>query len=361
MAKRLLRCIDGHVFDASISTRCPICGLDAVAGAVSPEPGQVSGDRPTPMSNSAPTATTPKKSHMPLLVGFIAAGAAVAIVALFLAHASQQTTSGASSVKAAAATGTQAKKKAPPRTTAPNPASNKKFVDHGTGTRPVTPVANILPVRPVTAATTKPIKLAAPNPAVSPAKLAAMVSKGVAFATGHGEMPNDETAIYWFHKAAKLGSARAMNIMGWVYTQGMGVEPSGATAKTWFEQSIRAGDATANYGLGMLYDNGLATGIAHPNRAMKLYRKAAKAGSGNAMYAIGNHYLNGFGVGKNDAKALQWFLRGAKAGSAQAMRGLGHMYMHGLGTPVNVNTGIRWNAAAIKAGLTSGLPEIPSH
>lgn len=361
MAKRLLRCIDGHVFDASISTRCPICGLDAVPGAVSPETVQALGDSPTAMNNPAQTTPpTAKILRVPLLAGAIIAGVAAAIIALWLANTSHQTTSMVPSANATGGAHTHANVIAISPTTAPITATNK-LVGHSTGTRPTVPAANITPVTPAAVKTTKPVKLAAPRPSVSQAQLAAMVNKGVAFATGHGEMPNEETALYWFHKAAKLGSARAMNILGWVYTQGMGVQPSGDTAKTWFDRSIRAGDATANYGLGMVYDNGLATGIAHPNRAIMLYRKAAQAGSANAMYAIGNHYLNGFGVGKNYAKALQWFLRGAKAGSAQAMRGLGHMYMHGLGTPVDVDAGIRWNTAAIKAGITSGMPEIPSH
>jgi len=372
MAKRLLRCIDGHVFDASESTRCPICGADAAGMQVRPdeENSGAAGQPSTGIQRGSPSKA-------------ISIGVAVIVIAgavgYYMAHRGGQS-AGANGTHPATpiANGQHV---AQPAAAGNRPASHHLPQMASTNTAPTHKSSAAAPSALTPTITNPPVATdVTPAPPPSPvpitpspsptvhiqhlpaAVLAGMVNKGIAFATGHGELPNDETALYWFKKAAAGGSAHAMNILGWVYVQGMGLQPDPAKAKRWFEKSITAGDATANYGLGMLYDNGQPNGIAHPTRAMALYRKAAAAGSGNAMYAIGNHYLNGFGVPKNLAKAASWFAKGAKAGSASAMRGLGHMYMHGLGgLAQSYPLADEWMGRAIKAGLTSGLPEIPKH
>ena len=98
-----------------------------------------------------------------------------------------------------------------------------------------------------------------------------------------------------------------------------------------------AGDANCQNLVGYFYERGL--GVARdPNKAIDLYRRAARQGLAAAQNNIGHAYMIGAGVPKNAAKAAGWLKRAAASGNPPAENNLGILYAKGEGVPRNLKT-----------------------
>ena len=77
-------------------------------------------------------------------------------------------------------------------------------------------------------------------------------------ASGTGTVADRSAAYGWYLRAARLGHARAMNLVGRFLENGWGVERDAAAAKGWYQRSAQAGDfrGQANHA-SMLADEGL--------------------------------------------------------------------------------------------------------
>lgn len=102
-----------------------------------------------------------------------------------------------------------------------------------------------------------------------------------------------------------------------------------------------------------------------PQKAMRLYEKAAAAGSGEAMYELGQLYRHFWNpcilagmhgsssvhpVAKDGAKAIEWYRKAADANYAPAMETLGSCYESGDYVIKDIHEAIRWYKKAASFG-----------
>ncbi len=191
---------------------------------------------------------------------------------------------------------------------------------------------------------------------------------------------NDETALEFYRKAAKLGhvnSVRAVIIrekefglaktleflcdvalagnadaacqLACRYEQGDGVEQSAEKCREWYLKGIELGSADAARRLGDHYFFGGCGFEADVAQGLEYYRKAVEMGDSTAAYRLGELYFYGdeatsvrglpvglkSGLAKDEAKAVELYRKaaeqdGARESDAAAYR-LGLCYLNGTG------------------------------
>ncbi|MGH8730885.1 MAG: tetratricopeptide repeat protein, partial [Burkholderiales bacterium] len=113
-------------------------------------------------------------------------------------------------------------------------------------------------------------------------------------------------AFKWWHQAAFLGNAWAMNNVGDLYENGLGVEQNLTMAMTWYQSAAEQGERMAMYNIGLLYEAG--KGVDRDDAAaLNWFRKAADKGDASAMHSIGAMYAEGRGVGADPVEAHAWY------------------------------------------------------
>ena len=184
----------------------------------------------------------------------------------------------------------------------------------------------------------------------------AMDVLGSFYESGFGFAKDEAEAARWYRKSADLGHAEAMNDLGILYVNGRGVAKDDAEAARWFRKAADLGNADAMYRLG-LYTKGM--GVAKDDaEAGRWLRKAADLGHAGAMNAFGILYEQGHGVAKDDAEAARGYRKAADGGSLVAMRNLGALYNEGRGVPRDVAEAARWVFSAIEHGDAHTIEEM---
>ena len=116
----------------------------------------------------------------------------------------------------------------------------------------------------------------------------AMVELAQVHARGEYMQPVDGIqAVYWYERAAKAGSSKAMTSLAFYCLSGVFVDRDAAKAVRLYEEALKidGGDDCALYDLGSCYENG--EGVKRdPVKAVELYRRAASLGSGLARKAL---------------------------------------------------------------------------
>ena len=98
-----------------------------------------------------------------------------------------------------------------------------------------------------------------------------------------------DKAVELFRRAADLGFASALNMLGIMYEKGRGVEEDYAAALVLFRQAAaRGGLADAQFNIGRMYEGGKGVEV-NPAMAQEWYRKAATQGHGAAQHEVGAH------------------------------------------------------------------------
>jgi TPR repeat protein len=101
-------------------------------------------------------------------------------------------------------------------------------------------------------------------------------------------------------------------------------------ALTLFRSAAKKGNFMAQYLLGTLYEEGKFV-AKDEYEAFNWYFEAAQGGSVFAMRCLGDMYAEGRGTTQNDAKAFEYFQLGAEAQHPAALLGLGKLYAEGRG------------------------------
>ncbi len=165
-------------------------------------------------------------------------------------------------------------------------------------------------------------------------------------------------ALATAQRAADLGSAAAMNIIGGTYKDGAaGVAKDQTAAFLWYLRGAQTGNPSIMGNLGVMYEEGLGVTQSHAE-AVRWYRAGAEAGSGLAMRRLGWMYEMGRGVAQSDAEAIRWYRAGADAGDSYAIRNVGVMYKEGLGVTQNYEEALHWYRAAVEAGDAEALADL---
>lgn len=116
---------------------------------------------------------------------------------------------------------------------------------------------------------------------------------------------DNEKAMEYFFKAAKLNHTNAMNQIAYSYLNGRGVEADDQQMLAWYERSAGLGNADAMTNIGNIYAQGQGVEQDY-QKALEYFLKAAELGNANAMNNLAYLYQNGFGVEQDQAKALKW-------------------------------------------------------
>ena len=102
-----------------------------------------------------------------------------------------------------------------------------------------------------------------------------------------GDQEDLGDAVYWFKKAAELGSAGAQNNLGGMYGNGIGVELDSVRAVYWYKKAADQGYKYAIYNLGLMYERGEGV-VKSVVKAKQWYSKACDAGDRNGCEKILN-------------------------------------------------------------------------
>jgi TPR repeat protein len=160
----------------------------------------------------------------------------------------------------------------------------------------------------------------------------------------------DEEAFQAATRAAELGSAQGMAMVGLSYQFGTGVAQSYVYAADWYRRAADAGSSEGMLQLGYLYDQGL--GVAFDlDESGRWFDRAAEAGNAEAIAAIAYRYQQGRGVDADPVEARYWYQRAALRGDAYAMEALAGMYERGEGGVADLPEALLWHQRAADLGL----------
>lgn len=153
---------------------------------------------------------------------------------------------------------------------------------------------------------------------------------------------DNEQALFWAHKAAKLGVTDAMVDIGIYHLY---FDDDWKTAKKYFDKAAKKNNAHAYYMLGYCYSNGINV-KKNIKKGIKNLEKAGSLDYAAANYQLGVIYYAGIDLKKDDEKAFNYYLKAAEGNNAVAQSQVGYMYERGIGTAVDRKASFEWNKKA---------------
>lgn len=150
---------------------------------------------------------------------------------------------------------------------------------------------------------------------------------------------------------------RLLNDMGVNLARGVSLPKNPVAAVWWYQKAAQLGSAEAEYNLGRRYFNTNSDVAFNPAEGIKWFRTAAEHGSTNAEISLGIIYYNGDGIPADHAEARQWIERSAAHGQAGEQLLLGQMYHQGDGTARDLGAAFKW----MQLAAAQGLPEAQAH
>lgn len=177
---------------------------------------------------------------------------------------------------------------------------------------------------------------------------------GYCYSTGFGGVkPDLKWAIYYYKLASKTGNPDAQFRLAYAFILGKGVDKNIKEAYKLLNFAAKAGHPKAQSTLGLiLYYGDEGIGINH-KMAFDLFNKAAIKGNTKAQTHLGLCYLNAQGVNKNLPEALKLFKIAASKNDPMAQTQLAICYYNGTGTSKNVQEAIR----LLKIAAENDYPE----
>ena len=160
---------------------------------------------------------------------------------------------------------------------------------------------------------------------------------------------DNELAVLWHEKAAKLGHAKSMIALAKIYQKGKGVPKDMEKTALWYKRAADSGNIEAMATLGIRYESGIDL-PQDTEEAIIWYRKAAELGHMNSMISLANIYHRGQGIPKNIKEAAKWYKKAAFSGDVNSMLYLGCIYEEGDGITQDIVEAERWYRKASDAG-----------
>ena len=135
---------------------------------------------------------------------------------------------------------------------------------------------------------------------------------GQAHFTGKGVVQDEEKAIDWHKKAAKLGKGESSMTLAVTYLSKKNTKEAVKWLRMGSDQEVQLASQT----LGEIYFSGHEDIEPDFEEANKLFRLSAEQGSLQAKIYLAINYLNGLGVEKNLVKCNEWTVNAkSQAGS----------------------------------------------
>jgi len=126
-----------------------------------------------------------------------------------------------------------------------------------------------------------------------------------------------------------------------------------------FRSAAKDGNGEAARCMGDMYANGLGGLPKDDAQAVSWYRKAAEAGDAAGMVSLAQAYGFGRGLARDDVQAVMWFRKAADAGDAVAMGFLGYAYANGAGGLAKDDAeAVMWYRKAVDAGNAGNMVDL---
>ena len=193
----------------------------------------------------------------------------------------------------------------------------------------------------------------------------AMMALGYRHKHGIDVPESCETAVLYYHEAAKIvvdeAAKRTPGVLPFqIEKHRLSAEMSGSNLAArrerdlvqYYRYSADMGNVDAQVTMGRLYSLGARGLRKDVGAARKYLTDAANAGDATAMASLGNMYANGFGVDVDNATALHWFRKAAKKGNAMGRYGLGYMTLAGHGVAQDHALAVQYLNQAAEQGLS---------
>jgi PQQ-dependent catabolism-associated CXXCW motif protein len=180
---------------------------------------------------------------------------------------------------------------------------------------------------------------------------AAMSAIGDAYSTGHGAPKDMQQALVWYRRAAALGDAYGINVVGYIITTGgAGLTPDPVTGLLWYRRAAELGNTGGLNNLAYAYWRGQGTD-ANMAEALRLFRQSAEMGNAISMLNLGDIFSSAEWGQRDDAAAAQWYRKAADLGNPRGMYELGNLYRYGrVGGRVDLVIASQWLRSAADAG-----------
>lgn len=154
------------------------------------------------------------------------------------------------------------------------------------------------------------------------------------YVKGIGTDKYSDAAVEVYRQGIREGCVDAFWAMGDVCAERRGDWRSGYSeydAAAWYEKAMKRSSVIAKYKLANILFEGRGIDT-NCERALNLYKRAAKQGCAEAKCKLGDLYATGHRVvEKNYERAIQWYDNAAGQGYAEAQYKLGEIYEKGLG------------------------------
>lgn len=158
---------------------------------------------------------------------------------------------------------------------------------------------------------------------------------------------NEQEGVQWMLKAARGGITCAMRCLYDAYREGShGVRKDKKEARRWLSRAAELGDARSLYLLGVRCEQD----DKDMGAAADCYRKAIKAGEKDAYHRLGHAYRFGRGVNRDAEQAARLYEEGAKRGEPYAQMSLGECYLKGEGVGQDGAQAVYWLEKAVSSG-----------
>ncbi|MBD5781702.1 SEL1-like repeat protein [Pelagicoccus sp. NFK12] len=177
---------------------------------------------------------------------------------------------------------------------------------------------------------------------------------------GPEELRDFDVARKHFNKAAELGFAASLPVIGTMMRDAMGGERDFAAAVNWFSVAAEQGNSFSQNALAECFENGW--GIDQDiSKALLWYRSSAELGYVPAYRNLGRVFQKGIGVTANDRKAFDWYSRAAEKDDVESQFRVGQAFLAGKGVVHSEEYGIEWLTKAADAGHAQAMSAIASY
>lgn len=173
------------------------------------------------------------------------------------------------------------------------------------------------------------------------------------FSGWHGvrKSTSQNESLWWYRKAAELGSGEACAKMGDIYEIGrLTEEIDYDRAKDYYQKGADLGNKKCGEGVERL------TNLLSLDSDFGQAYYGAKMGLSSSMHNLGLYYGKGKYVQSNGKEAFKWYKKSADLGNSYGYHGLGLCYMDGQGVSKDINKAINLINKALDMGYDH--PEI---
>lgn len=180
---------------------------------------------------------------------------------------------------------------------------------------------------------------------------------GLMMRDGVAMQPNPSEARVLIRKAADAGVTAAMVDYGTMLGAGVGGQADGREAEQWLKRAIEQNYLPAYNRLGTWYLEGKLV-PADASKARELFEFAAKQKDPAGIANVGYLYELGAGVKKDPAAARTQYLQAADAGNTWAMRRIARMLVSGMLAPREPGEAQRWLMQAANSGDADAMTDL---